>query len=273
MTATPDPLDSAHIDGGVTQSATLNKTCSSVQIDPGEYADRIREAGFAVFPEVFAAEEVERLQTAIESIPDGEAVRRKQNVYGVRNLLEISPPIRSLAASAEIRQFVTPILGEDAFATRAIFFNKVPSANWGLGWHQDCVVSVRERLDVAGFVGWRCKAGVWHVEPPAEVLAGMIAVRVHLDECGPDNGPLRVLPGSHRRGRLADGISEWKRDAAAVTCIVRRGGVVSMCPLILHCSSKARVPTNRRVVHIEFANEQLPGGLEWNQRISPRLRD
>jgi len=40
-----------------------------------------------------------------------------------------------------------------------------------------------------------------------------------------------------------------------------------MCPLILHASSKAVSPSHRRVIHIEYAGAELPGGLEWHTRI------
>src|SRR5262249_44667292 len=155
-------------------------------------------------------EAIEHLRTAVDQIPGGEEVRRKRGVYGVRNLLEVCPAVRALARLANIRQFVTPILGEGGFAVRAIFFDKVPGSNWSLFWHQDNVISVAARVDVPGYAGWSNKAGVWQVQPPAQVLTGMLALRVHLDDCGLDNGPLRVLPGSHRFGWLDDQLDEWK---------------------------------------------------------------
>ncbi len=236
-------------------------------LDAELYASQFREQGFAVFASIFDNRTVEELRKAIATIPDCDAVRRKRNVYGVRNLLEISSEMRKLAVQPEVRQFVTPILGNQSFATRAIFFDKVPGANWALGWHQDNVVSVAERRDVLGFTAWGMKAGVWQVQPPVEILAAMVTVRLHLDDCGPENGPLRVIPGSHRHGWLDDEIDQWKRNVPAATCTVNSGGVVVMSPVILHASSRASLPNHRRVIHIEFANQDLPGGLEWNRRI------
>lgn len=240
---------------------------SSDLFHPTMLAAEFETSGYAVFPEVLDPKAVDELRSAIDAIRPGEEVRRRRSVYGVRNLLEVSPAIRGLAASESVHQFVAPILGEDAFATRAVFFDKVPDANWTLGWHQDSVISVAQKKPVPGFLAWGRKAGVWQVQPPPEILARMVAVRVHLDDCGPHNGPLRVIPGSHRHGWVEDNLDHWKQTVPEVSCHVASGGVVVMCPLTLHASSKAKAPAHRRVIHIEFANETLPGGLEWNSQI------
>ena len=231
------------------------------------YIEQIDRAGYSIIQDVVSPGEVKLLRDAIVTLPEGDEIRRKRSVYGVRNLLEICPAVRQLAASSAIRNLVVPILGEECFAVRAVFFDKTPDANWKLGWHQDSVISVRERLDVPQFVAWSHKAGILQVQPPAEVLADMLAIRVHLDDSHSQNGPLRVLPGSHKFGWLDDEMDEWKAKVAEVSCLARAGGIIAMRPLLIHASSAADAPTHRRVIHIEFAGESLPGGLEWNQRV------
>jgi hypothetical protein len=237
------------------------------------YATQFARDGYYVLPRVLADEIIHALCAAFEQLPPSDAVRRKQNIYGVRNLLETVPEICELATRPEVWQFVTPILGDNAFATRAILFNKTPDANWVLGWHQDSVISVAEPIETTGFSAWAKKAGVWQVQPPPEILARMLALRIHLDDCGGDHGALRVLPGSHRHGWVEDDLAEWKRRVPEVVCAVPRGGVVAMCPLILHASSRSSQPSQRRVIHIEYANAGLPNGLRWNRQIRPEFRE
>ena len=63
------------------------------------------------------------------------------------------------------------------------------------------------------------KDGVVHVQPPAEVLAGMVTVRVHLDDCAADNGPVRVLPQTHSLGKLSqDQIEHLRGKVTEVAC-------------------------------------------------------
>jgi hypothetical protein len=232
------------------------------------YARQFAEAGYFVSEPVLAHADVERLRRAIAELPARTEVRRRQGVYGVRNLLEICPAVRELARDKRIRNFVVPILGSGAFAVRAVFFDKVPGANWSLFWHQDNAIAVNRRLDLPGFAGWSNKAGVWQVQPPVDILGRMVAVRVHLDDCSQPNGPLRVLPGSHRHGWLDSELADWKARVPEVVCLAKTGAVVAMCPLTLHASAPAETPKHRRVIHLEYANEELPAGLDWNSRVA-----
>ena len=111
------------------------------------------------------------------------------------------------------------------------------------------------------------KAGVLHVQPPPEVMSGILAIRLHLDESGIDNGPLRAIAGSHREGRLStERIGSWDKEKS-VTCTIPKGGALVMRPLLLHASSACAIPKSRRVIHLEFAAAELPQGLDWHDRV------
>ncbi|MBA3243400.1 MAG: phytanoyl-CoA dioxygenase family protein, partial [Acidobacteria bacterium] len=172
--------------------------------------------------------------------------------------------VRELAGSSIICALVEPVLGPDCFVVRGILFDKTPDAPWKVAWHQDLSIAVRERREVEGFGSWSLKAGTVHVQPPPRILERMLTVRLHLDDTNELNGALRVLPGSHLGGKLsAEAVELWRGAHAAVTCDVPRGGALVMRPLLLHSSPTPREERHRRVVHLEFAAERLPGGLEW----------
>ncbi len=196
---------------------------------------------------------------------------RSGEVYGGRDLLWRVPKAAELARSPELTAIAEAAIGAGAFAVRGLFFDKTPTVNWNLPWHQDLTIAVRERRDVPGFGPWTRKAGIPHAHAPAELLRRMVTIRLHLDDCGPESGPMRVLRGSHGDGRLdASSIVAWTARASelAVDCIVPAGGAVVMHPLLLHASSARTGPGRRRVIHLEYAAEGLPGGLEWYERSS-----
>lgn len=231
------------------------------------FARDFQRGGFACPPPVLSDDAVATLGAQLADLPETEAVRRRDSIYGVRNLLDLCPAVSELATSPEIWPFVRAVLSADARAVRAIFFNKTADANWSLRWHQDSVIAVAEEHETPGYSAWACKAGVWQVRPPAEVLGGMLALRIHLDPCGAENGALRVLPGSHREGWCS--ATDWKARVSEVVCSVDQGAILGICPLLLHASAKAESPARRRVIHIEYAPAALPGGLRWRWSLQP----
>lgn len=232
-----------------------------------DFATRLERDGFAIIPGVIDAATIESLKDAIDRAGEREEVRRRGGIWGIHNLLDIIPATRELARSPELRSIVSAVLGEECFAVRGTLFDKNPDANWSLFWHQDSIITVKDRLDAPGYSCWSRKASVWHVQPPFEVFERMLAVRVHLDDSFADNGPLRVLPGSHRHGWVDGELDLWKRDVREVVCEVGAGGLVLMRPLLLHASSASDNPSHRRVLQIEYAVGDLSGGLEWHDRI------
>lgn len=220
--------------------------------------------GYALLPNVLSPAEISPLLTAVERLGTHFDLGARG---GVRDLFRILPETRTLAHRPEFYSLAVAALGPACFPVRAILFDKTPDANWKVVWHQDLTIAVRERRDVPGFGPWSEKAGIVHVQPPADVLARMVTLRLHLDDCGPDNGPVRVLPGSHRAGRLpAEAISQWRNAVAEFACTLPRGGVLLMRPLLLHASSPSTMPAHRRVIHIEYATGELPAGLTWAEQ-------
>jgi ectoine hydroxylase-related dioxygenase (phytanoyl-CoA dioxygenase family) len=189
-----------------------------------------------------------------------------RNTHGQRNLLLV-PIVRNLAASTPVRNLAAEILGPQCRAVKGIFFNKTQESNWKVPWHQDLTITVAQRIDQPGFGPWTMKDGVQNVQPLVEVLENVLAVRIHLDESSLENGPLRVIPGSHKFGRLsAEQIAGWDK-SRAVSCTIPKGGALLMRPLLLHASSAREVPRPRRVIHLEFTALQLPGGLQWHSKV------
>jgi len=232
------------------------------------YIEKIERDGFAILENSVDHPTLERLETELQHVEiDRHANQRAGKAFGLRNLTSAVPLTRDVANSVSLRSIVAPVLGSAARVVRTIYFDKHKDANWKVAWHQDLTIAVREKADVDGFRAWSTKAGITHVQPPVTVLEHMLTLRVHLDDTGEANGALRVLPGTHRSGRLdADQIQRWREQVQVVTCSVKRGGVVVMRPLLLHSSLPSLNPTHRRVLHFEYASLELPAGLEWAGR-------
>lgn len=236
-----------------------------------DIGDEVQQHGFAVVPDVVSLDiirEFSVLVDAARSSDNAENVSNSRGTYGLRNLTDVIPETVQFARHAAIQQLVEGVIGADAFVVRATLFDKTEGANWGVFWHQDLSIAVKQRCEVRGFDAWTRKAGVACVQPPVDIMENILAVRLHLDDCTADNGALKVLPGTHRMRKLdAADVESRQSQVKEHVCEVPAGGVVLMRPLLLHASSPMEKPTSRRVVHLEFANFDLPQPLEWKFRV------
>ncbi|HWQ85378.1 phytanoyl-CoA dioxygenase family protein [Brevundimonas sp.] len=196
---------------------------------------------------------------ALEQVLAGQA----RDVAGVR-LFGVEGLLSFLATNGPIGSLAARSLGEMARPVRAILLDKTASANWSLAWHQDRVVAVRERKEVEGFGPWTRKQGVLHVEPPFELLAGMLTLRVHLDPVPQTNAPLLIAPGSHRFGRIPEAdVPQVVSKCGVTMCLAESGDVWTYATPILHASDRASAARHRRVLQVDYAVGDLPGGLQW----------
>jgi hypothetical protein len=215
--------------------------------------EEIAQLGFALIRSVADPEEQETLRATLGDV-DG---------AGRRGLLKL-PAIWAIAKSERWLTFVRPHLPSEPRPVRAIYFDKSAEANWGVAWHQDLTIALHARANAAGFGPWSMKDGVAHVQPPAELLEKMLTVRLHLDDADESNGALRVLPASHRLGRLtAERIQELRTSRADFLCTAAAGDALLMRPLLVHASNRSTSARHRRVLHIEYAGFALPETLHW----------
>jgi ectoine hydroxylase-related dioxygenase (phytanoyl-CoA dioxygenase family) len=232
---------------------------------PDDYVAQIDRYGFCIVNDVLPLAVVDPLTRVIVRAQQEQAESGKSITGYVRKLLGIDE-IRALCCSALMLHFVTPILGPHAMPVQAVLYDKTPQSHWSVAWHQDMAIAVKEQICFEGFGPWSVKDNVVFVQPPIAVLEKMISVRLHLDDCGSDNGPLRVIPGSHKNGALySTDMARLKNTYSPIACTVRRGGILVMRPLLVHSSRDLAHSPHRRIIQVDYAADELPGGLQWAQ--------
>jgi ectoine hydroxylase-related dioxygenase (phytanoyl-CoA dioxygenase family) len=209
-------------------------------------AEEVEEEGFSSVEAILNHQEITELLKLMPQVRAGQ-----------RNLLTL-PPVLDLARNHKLLTYVRSILGKNAFPFKATFFDKHPEANWLVPWHQDLTIPVEHQRNLPGWGPWSKKAGVLFVQPPTPVLQQILAVRVHLDRCMPNNGALKVLPKTHHLGHLSmEQVAALRQKIPAFTCAMDAGEIILMRPLLLHSSSKSSIEGHRRVIHFEYAAQQL----------------
>jgi hypothetical protein len=213
------------------------------------------ENGFFVEENVFGTSEMSGLLSTLSTVPHSRA--------GSRHLMSV-PVVRRLASDNRLLRMAEPALRGTPIPFRATLFDKSPTANWKVAWHQDTALPLAEHKETAGWGPWSIKDGIHYAHAPTRALEKVVALRVHLDPSTSANGPLRVIPETHRLGVLTDDeVAEVARERNVVECLGGAGSVLMMQPLLIHASSKSQSDMPRRVLHIEYASTlAIDDGLE-----------
>jgi hypothetical protein len=235
--------------------------------------NELARAGFTTLPNVFPPTEVSAILAALEvalSSGDGPAIRGEEgSVYAARNILAVWPPVATVWQRPPLPDILEAVLGPPFGLVRVLYFDKPPGQSWALPWHKDLVIAVQDNtLSSAQFLRPTRKAGVPHVEAPCAVLEGMLTARIHLDSVSEENGPLKVVPGSHRDGKTLS-----LANADVRTLYAGEGDVLLIRPLVAHCSNRSLPTTtrHRRILHLEFAaSGELPDGFAWHDFVPGR---
>lgn len=191
----------------------------------------------------------------------------EHGLAGARDLLsqhwcaELVAPIRH-------RLHAAGVLAAEGVAVQCTLFRKTDACNWKVPYHQDLSIPVARRVDDPALSGWSSKPDGLYVQPPEALLSDLLAARLHLDACGEDDGPLRIVPGSHRAGRLpSSAIADIPKSSRERHCVAAPGDLWLMRPMLLHASSRALRPNGRRVLHFLFAPPDPGHGLQWRVAV------
>ena len=180
-------------------------------------SNELSALGFAVVEAVLDASEVATFARSLETS------NLDRSRAGARHLMN-HPAVSAVARDSRMIAIAKRFLGETAVPYRATLFDKSPARNWLVTWHQDTALPVREHRDVPGWGPWSNKAGVTYALAPASALAQVVALRLNLDHSRLDNGPLRVLPGTHAPGLVTESdLVRLTMEVSAVECTVPAG--------------------------------------------------
>ncbi|GAA5494320.1 hypothetical protein Rhal01_00480 [Rubritalea halochordaticola] len=220
-----------------------------------------QECGFAIIKGFADVDEVQKFRTEMDKVSESEASTC------VRHLRSKSDIVEEFAFSDQVRD----LLGANWLPVRSILFDKNKAMNWPVAWHQDLTIALKGYEEVSGYGPWSEKDGVTHVHAPDQVLQNMITIRLHLDDTPASNGALRVMPGSHLKGKINTALIPAMVNSGEHVCECLAGDLLVMSPLILHASHKSQKPSRRRIIHIEYAQANtLDAALEWHESAIKR---
>jgi hypothetical protein len=215
-------------------------------------SSRFDADGYEVLRGVVSAPEIENFRAEFDPSSPGD------------RLFFVAGAIGECVANGSMAAIAAARLGPTARPVRLILFNKSAETNWNLGWHQDRVIAVKERVDVEEFSNWSRKHCALHCAPPFDLIRGMITIRLHCDASNSENGALEVIPGSHRLGLLSDDETCRLADEGMGELIeCEAGDALVLATSIVHRSRTSKSSKPRRVIHVDYSADRLPAPLDW----------
>jgi ectoine hydroxylase-related dioxygenase (phytanoyl-CoA dioxygenase family) len=230
------------------------------------HKSQFSEKGYAIIPDVFSLTEIEQLKDVInKSDSANETFRKSNDLFAIRQFLKEIPEAGKIVLNKKLCKLIDMLFGSGYFITKSIYFDKPAASNWYVAYHQDLTISVDKKIDKEGFGSWTIKHNQFGVQPPLEFLEQNFTIRIHLDDTDENNGALKIIPASHSKG-------VWRNDVLSISeqheesCNVPAGGIMIMHPLLMHASGRTTNNKQRRVIHIEFSNKELPEELNWSEK-------
>lgn len=233
-----------------------------------QHKNAIAGKGFSVISNVFSTEEIEKISEVIQNIDTSkETFRKSEDLFAIRQFLKEIPQVRDLIFNENLKTIIKEIFGENYFDVKSIYFDKPEKSNWYVAYHQDLTISVDKKVELENFGPWTKKQNQFAVQPPLDILENIFTIRIHLDDTDENNGALKVVPKSHAKGIYRPETIDWDVETENI-CNVEKGGIMIMKPLHLHGSNRTTNGKKRRVIHIEFSNQELPEELNWSERMN-----
>lgn len=223
---------------------------------------KLEKNGYGILNDLYTRREIKKMRRAL----DHYFKQHDEPAFGKRKLLMDIPELKEILFSENLIQLIKS-MDKNAFLCKAIYFDKPANDNWYVTWHQDVPINVTEKIETDGYQSWTFKKGINSVCPPEETLHATFTIRIHLDDTHEHNGALQIVPGSFKKRFTDTEISTITENCLPITCKVNEGGVHLMKPLLLHASSKSKTQKKRRVIHLEFTSKELPGKLDWLERM------
>ncbi|MFC4739321.1 phytanoyl-CoA dioxygenase family protein [Flavobacterium ponti] len=235
------------------------------------YLNEINSEGFIIINNIYSNVEIENIILEIEKVTENNTenstFRKSDGIFAIRQFHKEIPKSIEFIFNEKLKKIIETNFGEHFFITKSIYFDKPEKSNWFVAYHQDLTISVNKKVEIENYENWTKKQNQFAVQPPNEILEKNFTIRIHLDNTTKENGALKVINKSHKKGVLRTDNIDFKHEIETI-CEVEKGGIMIMKPLLFHASNKTTNNQKRRVIHIEFSNQKLPKELKWSEKTN-----
>jgi ectoine hydroxylase-related dioxygenase (phytanoyl-CoA dioxygenase family) len=204
----------------------------------------IETEGFTIIENVYDQNEIEKLTAIIENVTENKTekstFRKSDDLFAIRQFHKEIPESLHYIFNQNLIAIIKSNFGEDYFITKSIYFDKPEKSNWFVSYHQDLTISVDKRMNIENFENWTNKQNQFAVQPPKEILENIFTIRIHLDKTTKENGALKVLNKSHKKGIYRTDKVDLENEIETI-CEVDKGGIMIRNPCFFTLLTKPQI--------------------------------
>jgi ectoine hydroxylase-related dioxygenase (phytanoyl-CoA dioxygenase family) len=212
---------------------------------------QLEEKGYFVLPGFLSPEEVEKFREKVEEVFAAEGDRAgaefkmEPGTRRLANMVDKGELFEKVIETPEVLECMAAVLGPDFKLSSLNVRSANPNSNCGQPLHADSGLLPDERGNSV------CNS-VWM-----------------LDDFTEENGALRVVPGSHRWGRLPE--PDAKVDGE-VLVTGKAGTVVVMNAHMWHGGTDNRTDKPRRAMHVYYTRGDMPQQQYQKAMVRPEVQ-
>jgi len=218
---------------------------------PEETSRRLRDDGFAIFPGLISEEEVAAYRQRVEELfalegeRSGSEFKLEPGTRRLANCVDKGEIFEKAIQNPVVLESVQAVLGADFKLSSFNVRSANPQSNCGQPLHADSGAIADEK----GY--WVCNS-VWM-----------------LDDFTESNGALRVVPGSHRWGKLPEPGASVPGEMLVTG---KAGTVVVMNAHMWHGGTDNRTSFPRRAMHVYFTRGDKPQQQYQKKLVRPEVQ-
>ncbi len=163
--------------------------------------EELNQNGFCIIESINNKEEIQAILKAIDNAnSEHPNFKKTKDIFAIRTFLNVIPEIKALLLNNKLLSIINECFGNNYFIVKSIYFNKPANSNWFVAFHQDLTISVDKKNDAIDYLNWTVKHDAYAVQPPLSILENNFTIRIHLDDTDENNGALKIIAGSHKKG-------------------------------------------------------------------------
>ena len=217
--------------------------------------------GYTQLNFVYTQREIRRIKLEINKYDKEVSIKQPRSQF----ILKTLPSLKNILINHNLLKIIHSI-DKEAFIVRSVLFDSKYSQEVDEKWRQSKDINTIIQNDNHKLIDDTQTDQLQLTEADENLLRKMFIIRIYLDDISLKNGPLKLIPGSHKKVLSENEVQTITDNSTPVISDIPAGGIQILKPLLLVSNSLAVSQKRRRILQLEFSSVELKDGFNWYER-------